>query len=183
MATSAPGRSRLDQLPRQAAQAGWSTPVATELGNTLENYRAMKANMASGPRSAITHPSLQAQLVGGWPTPCSQDGPKGGPAQGADRLPGAADLASWPTPMAGSPATEEYNEAGNTCNGRRTQALVSQPGPASGPAPSGSPAPTASRGQLNPSHSRWLMGYPRDWDDCAPPTAVKGPRKPGARRS
>jgi hypothetical protein len=43
--------------------AGWATPVATELGNTLENYRAMKANMTSGPRTAITHPSLQAQLV------------------------------------------------------------------------------------------------------------------------
>jgi hypothetical protein len=46
-------------LPR----AGWATPVATEIGNTLENYRAMKANMASGARTAITHPSLQAQLV------------------------------------------------------------------------------------------------------------------------
>lgn len=43
--------------------ASWATPVATELGNTLESYVAMKANMKSGPRSAITHPSLQAQLV------------------------------------------------------------------------------------------------------------------------
>lgn len=33
----------------------------------------------------------------GWPTPCSQDGPKGGPSQGADRLPAAAHLAGWPT--------------------------------------------------------------------------------------
>jgi len=57
------GRSRLDQLPRQAQLAGWATPVSTELGNTLENYQAMKANMASGPRKAITHPSLQAQLA------------------------------------------------------------------------------------------------------------------------
>ena len=40
--------------------APWATPVATELGNTLENYMAMKAKMRSGPRHAITHPSLQA---------------------------------------------------------------------------------------------------------------------------
>ena len=46
-----------------AQAAGWATPVATEIRNTLENYSAMKANMATGPRSAITHPSLQAQLV------------------------------------------------------------------------------------------------------------------------
>jgi len=43
----------------------WATPVSTELGNTLENYRAMKANMTSGARTAITHPSLQALLVTG----------------------------------------------------------------------------------------------------------------------
>jgi hypothetical protein len=47
----------------QLAPAPWATPVATELGNTLENYMAMKRNMTSGPRTAITHPSIQAQLV------------------------------------------------------------------------------------------------------------------------
>ena len=36
----------------------------------------------------------------GWPTPCVQDGPKGGPSQGTDRLPAAAALAGWPTPNA-----------------------------------------------------------------------------------
>ena len=33
------------------------------------------------------------------PTPCQQDGPKGGPSQGTDRLPGAASLASVNTPQ------------------------------------------------------------------------------------
>src|SRR5262249_39107704 len=34
-----------------------------------------------------------------WPTPCVQDGPKGGPSQGADRLPAAVHLTNWATPM------------------------------------------------------------------------------------
>jgi len=42
-----------------------------------------------------------------WPTPCQQDGPKGGPGQGADRLPAAAVLASWPTPSANEMATQD----------------------------------------------------------------------------
>ena len=36
----------------------------------------------------------------------------------------AAQLAGWPTPMAGSPATEDYNAAGNTDSSRRTEAVL-----------------------------------------------------------
>jgi hypothetical protein len=106
---------------------------------------------------------------------------------------------SWPTPMGGSPATDSYNEAGNTDSGRRTQELAGWVSPkasaekmgrprendrgdlqaqATGAIATGSPASTAKPGQLNPAHSRWLMGLPCVWDDCGVTVTRSALRKP-----
>ena len=125
----------------------------------------------------------------GWPTPNT---PSGGPNTKSSKkhtggmdLDGAVTLASWPTPMAGSKGTETYNDAGNTDSSRKTVALVapwstpiankwgfpdahgSHEGPqVSGANVTGFPASTEKPGQLNPAHSRWLMGLPIAWDFC-----------------
>jgi hypothetical protein len=106
-------------------------------------------------------------LLSAWATPTQNDAKgsgymydRGDHSKIRLKLPGEAVLAHWPTPMAGSPATEMYNEAGNTDSSRKTVALL-------GPISSGSLAETAKPGQLNPAFSLWLMGYPTEWARCA----------------
>ena len=111
---------------------------------------------------------------GSWATPKTADC-KGAPYETTENrrteLRKQAYQASWPTPLRadgrGSAGAAEHKNS-ELPNAAR---LVS------GLTVTGSPAATEKPGQLNPAHSRWLMGYPAEWDACAP-TAMPSSRKP-----
>ena len=168
----------------------WPTPVADDDNKSVKAHQRMKERMGGG-RTAITSLQVMVQMAS-WPTPKVATGAyqysSGDHNKKVLNLEGAAklavdlgnanvqDVASWPTPMAGTPAQKGYNEAGNTDSGRKTVAL------ASGMAGLGFLVATAKRGpfQLNPRFSLWLQGYPIAWAHCAERViqSTRGRRQP-----
>ena len=117
----------------------------------------------------------------GWPTPKVTD--TNGPGNSTNRQGGmalhtCAQLAGWTTPQAhdvsGRSKTQKEihgTKHGCACLVRETDKInLDHPVrlTASGDLLTGSDAGMTSGGQLSPAHSRWLMGLPPEWDDCAP---------------
>ena len=136
--------------------------------------------------------------LAGWKTPISNDATGsthcyGKPGPDGDRprylkLPGEAQLSGWPTTSCNndrSPRDWVMTREDGSKNQQRLQDCAAIAGPArltaSGEMLTGSDAGMESGGQLNPEHSRWLMGLPPEWGSCVS-TAMQSLR-PKQRRS
>ena len=143
--------------------AGWASPSARDWKDT-PGMSKEGINPDGTKRTRLDQLPRQAGLVG-WATPASSNAQAG--REYTEKMTGKtlnmdASLAGWPTPMAGTPKTETYNEAGNTDSGRKTTEL------ASGTTPKSSSAPTGSSDGflLNHRFSLWLQGFPVEWASC-----------------
>lgn len=194
---SAPRTS--DSAP-SSERSGWPTPNAVNGDRAAyADFDKLMARKAAGRQQNLQ----EVVMMSGWPSPtvgnatgsqmakdASSTGRRPDGSKATVSLNAVAVYAGWPTPQ-----VADINHArGTTEYAMRTLAREQPPSnvalfahlaahpqaarlTASGHLLTGSSAGMESGGQLSPAHSRWLMGYPPEWCDCAV-TATPSSRKP-----
>lgn len=149
-------------LSDQAILTNWPTP---------QNHDDRKRGNTMADHYHFPHDLPNAAELASWPTPVANDDNKsveahlamktrmGGNRTAITSLQVMAQTAGWVSPTA-------QDHSRGTKPPRSTDTGIPLSQQVSGLPATGSPASTESRGQLNPAHSRWLMGLPPEWDDC-----------------
>lgn len=166
-----------------SASGGWPTTTKQDSVGSRNRVTLTEAAMWSTPRSNKRgFPDAHGSQEAPWLSPQTSDykalvrSPSHLEGRTAlhpiEALRGRRPILSDKAPLAGYPTTTSSLA---TKGVRSEQGAIIEAMRSKGPdlaaivglMSSGSPAGTGSGGQLNPDFTRWLMGLPPEWDDCA----------------
>lgn len=153
---------------------GWPSPLASNVKNCYQDWLKVMARKEAG-----RQPNLQDfAVLAAWTTPSHSDGTRGGtgitPNMTGSSLAQLVKVAGWVTPT----SRDWKDTSGMTAQRDGKERLDQLPRQAYTAGPlrltvfgemrTGSYVEMANGVQLNPAHSRWLMGLPRAWDESSP---------------
>lgn len=161
----------------ESGPTGWPSPLASNIKNCYQDWKKVMARKEAG-----RQPNLQDfAVLAAWVTPTSRDwkDSAGMTAQREgkerlDQLPRQAFLTGWPTPqvsnITNATTVQMSGDGRETPNKIGWAASLCEPLRLTvfGEMRIGSFVEMGNGVQLNPAHSRWLMGLPRAWDESSP---------------